>query len=836
MIHSRLKTTLAFLALVYLPITAIASLPVVERLEPRGVVRGEETTISLVGNRLKDAHQVLSDVDGLTILDVKPIDNKKVEITIKTDPTIAPGLYPIRLVTKSGIANLRLLGVGAMPIVKEVEPNNGIETQQPIELNTTIEGVIEREDVDHYAVKLAAGQSLQVEIEGIRLAYSLNNQNILDPYIAILDQGRFELATSDDSAFLGQDGVCSYTAESDGVYTVLVRDSSFGGHPSCSYRLHVGTFPRPVAAIPGGGVPGSTLNAKLIHLSGETEEGSVVLPSESRSRYAVVTENEDGISPSPNWIRVNTLPVVMEDEPQNNNHRKAPSVTVPAALCGVIGQPGDFDAFQFECKKGERYRVNVFARNCLRSPLDAVLNVFGPDYKTIVSSDDVNGSVDPSLEFATKVDGAHTIRIYDHLRGGSPLHQYRIEVEKANPTFALTLKEGRRDQAEVISVPIGGQTATVITASRQGYNDAIEPHVLGLPEGVTATTYPIPKGRSEIPILFTASSEAKHDASLFNIEATGDSKHADVQGNFAQTHKLVLGQNRRGMWSYDSDRAAIAVTDAAPFSIELVQPKTPIVRSGSKDLIVRIVRDKGFNGAVSLRTLYNPPGIGINNSRKIEKGKSEVNIPITANGNAAIGVWPLIMIATYPTSNGNAEIASPPIELEVQDSLFKYSFPRTTAELGTEATVAVEVEVLRDLPSTTVVDENEVAADANAEGTGSDAADAEVELVGIPNGVTCAEPIQKVSKDTTMLTFRIVVAADAKPGKHKTLVCQSRVKVGDEIIHQTNGTGELRLDKPLPVKKVEQPKPKTEEKKAEPKKAEPKPLSRLEQLRQMKQN
>ena len=812
MILSRSTPSLSLIALACFPLTAFASFPIVERLEPRGIVRGEETTIALFGNRLQDAHQVLADVEGLTILEVKPINNEKVEIKVKAEPTIAPGLYPLRLVTKSGIANLRLLGVGAMPIVKEVEPNNNFDAQQPIELNTTVEGVVDREDVDHFAVKLAAGQSLQVEIEGIRLAYSLNNRDILDPYIAILDQGRFELATSDDSSFLGQDGVCSYTAQSDGTYTVLVRDSSFGGHPNSGYRLHVGTFPRPVAAFPGGGVPGSTLNAELIHLNGKTTEASVVLPSEPTSPFGVVTENEDGISPSPNWIRVNPLPVVMEQEPENDNHRKAPEVTVPAALCGVIGQPGDFDAFQFECKKGDRYRVAVFARNCLRSPLDAVLNVFGPDNKVNASSDDVNGSVDPALEFAAKADGAHTIRIYDHLRGGSEMHQYRIEVEKANPTFALSLKEGRRDQAEVISVPIGGQTATVITAARRGYNDAIELLVNGLPDGVTATTYPIPKGRVEIPILFTASADAKHDASLFYVEATGDQKHADIQGEFSQTHKLVLGRNRRGMWSYDTDRAAAAVTDAAPFTIELIQPKTPIVRDGSKNLSVRIVRDEGFDAAVSLRTLYNPPGIGINNSRKIEKDKSEVDIPITANGNAAIGVWPLIMLATYPSSNGNAEIASTSIELDVQDSLFKYSFPRTTAELGSEATVAVEVEVLRDLP-----------------------AEAEVELLGIPNGVTCPEPIQKVTKDTTTLTFPIVVASDAKPGNHKTLVCQSTVKVGDEIIRQTNGTGELRLDKPLPAKKEETPKPEKKEKKAEPKKVEPRPLSRLEQLRQMKQ-
>ncbi|TWU31784.1 PPC domain-containing protein [Novipirellula artificiosorum] len=791
--------------------SALGAFPVVERLSPLGVRRGEEATVVFQGKRLKDAHQLLADVPGITILDVKPVDNQSVEVRLKTDPSLAPGLYPVRLVTQSGIANLRLLGVGNMPVVQETEPNNDFANPQPVELNTTLEGVVDREDVDLYQVQLKAGQTLNVEIEGIRLAFSLNNQNILDPYIAILDQGRFELATSDDSALLQQDGVCSFTATEDGTYTVLVRDSAFGGNPICGYRLHLGTFPRPIATIPGGGVPDSTLHAKLVSLDGSIREASVQLPSGRHEQWPVVTEDPQGISPSPNWIRVNDLPVVMETEP-NNDYRKPPTVTAPAALCGVIGEENDYDCFGIPCKKGERYRVTVFARAVLRSPLDAVLNVFGPDHKTLTSSDDVAGKMDPFLEFAAAADGMHSIRIYDHLRGGGPSHHYRIEVTRVEAEFDLSLNELRRDEAQVVSVPIGGQTAMMVTATRRGYNGEINMELAGLPDNVTATPYPIPAGRAEIPVLLTASADATHDASLFEIAGVGNQKDAVVMGELSQTHKLVLGQNRRGMWDYRTDRAAMAVTDAAPFQIELIQPKTPIVRSGSKSLVVRIVRDEGFDQEVTLRALYSPPGIGINNSRKIDKGKTEVEIPITANGSAALGTWPLVMIAGYPSNNGSAEIASTPIMLEIQDALFKYNFPKSTAETGSEAVVAVEVEVLRDLPG-----------------------EAEVQLVGIPNGVTSPAAIQKLTKESTTVTFPILVAADAKTGNHKTLNCQSRVKVGDEVIVQTNGTGEIRIDKPLPPKVDDKPKPVAPPKPAEAKPAAPKPLSRLEQLRQMKQ-
>jgi hypothetical protein len=758
---------------------------------------------------LADAHQVIADQGGIEIVEVKAIDAKSVEVKVKTDANLPPGLYPVRLVTKTGISNLRLVGVGAMPIVKEVEPNNDIDTAQPIEINHTIEGVVDREDVDHYQVQLSAGQRLNVEIEGIRLHYTLRQQNILDPYIAILDQRRFEVASSDDSSLLQQDGICTFVAPEDGTYTILVRDTAFGGSNISGYRLHVGTFPRPIAVIPGGGQTGSLLQARMIDLDGGESEATIQLPSEPSESWGLITEDDRGVSPSPNWMRVNDLPVHMETEP-NEDYRKAPTYSVPGAFCGVIEKDDQYDCFAFECNKGQKFRVQCYARNVLRSPLDAVLNVFGPDSKTIGSSDDAGGQLDPSLEFTAAADGLHTIRIYDHLRSGSPIHHYRIEVTPADPAFDLTLKELRRDEAYVVTVPIGGNAAAVVMAARKGYNDPITFELDGLPPGVTATTYPMPSGRAEIPVLFTASKEAQHDATLFDVYGKGDGKNFAVMGQLDQNHNLVLGQNRRAMWTFKTDRAAMAVTDAAPFDIELIQPKTPIVRGGNKDLIVKINRHEGFDAAVSIKTLYYPPGIGINNSRKIDKDKTEGEIPITANGGAAIGQWPVILVASYPDANGTIEVATNAIMLDVQDSMFKYEFPKVAAEQGTEAVVSIGTEILRDLPG-----------------------DAEVELVGLPNGVTSPAAKQPVNKDSESVVFPITVAKDAKVGNHKTLVCIARVKVGEETIVQTTGTGEIRIDQPLPPK-TDAPKAAEAPKPAE-KPAAPKPLSRLEQLRQAKQ-
>ncbi len=788
----------------------IAALPVVDRLQPLGVVRGEEATVTFVGQRLQDAHQVLCPLPGVEVISVTPVDNNKVEVKLKTDGELAPGLYPLQLVTKSGIANLRLLGVGSMPIVNETEPNDDFDAAQSIEMNCTIEGVITNEDADHFRVSLKKDQTLNVEVEGIRLAFSLNNQNILDPYIAILNDGRFEIASSDDSPLLQQDGLCTFVAPEDGDYTVLIRDSAFSGNPICGYRLHVGNFPRPIAIIPGGGTPGSELKAQVISVDGSTSEATIQLPGEPHEQWGLTTKTDAGISPSPNWIRVNELPVVMETEP-NDDYRKPETYAVPAAFCGVLQADNDYDCFGFDAKQGTKYRVQVYSREVLRSPLDAVLNVFGPDGKTIQSGDDVSGTMDPMIEFAAPADGKHVVRIYDHLRGGGPIYDYRIEVTAMSPTVTLSLKELRRDEAFVTKVPQGGSGALVALSARGDYGGKFNVNLDGLPPGVTATAYPMPDGRNEIPVLFTATADAPHAASLMTLTAAGETP-LTFASVFNQKHALVLGQNRRHMWSYKTARAPIAVTDPAPFTIELVQPNTPIVRDGSKDLVVRIVRGEGFVAPVTLTALYNPPGIGINNSRRIDKDNTEVTIPITANGGAPVETWPLILIAGYDSGNGPAEIATPPIMLDIQDRIFKYEFPKAAGELGMETSIAIPMEVLREY-----------------------AGDAEVELVGLPKGVTSSAAVQKIAPDATSVTFPITIAADAKEGLHKTLVCVSRVHVNGETIFQTTGGGEIRVDKPLPPKvdAPAAPAAAAVETKPEPP-APPKPLSRLEQLRQMK--
>jgi len=244
----------------------------------------------------------------------------------------------------------------------------------------------------------------------------------------------------------------------------------------------------------------------------------------------------------------------------------------------------------------------------------------------------------------------------------------------------------------------------------------------------------------------------------------------------SQRTQIIRGQNNVDVWGHVSDRLAVAIVDPIPFDIVVEQPKVPIVRNGTLPLKVRAIRKDGFNKPIQLRLLTKPPGIAASGSISIPGDKTEVEIPITANASAVMKTWPITVIASSDPGSGTVQIASEFIMLEVADKLFDFKFHKTMVEQGRPAKIAVEVAVKRP-----------------AEGT------VEVELLGIPPGTTISAPKQTITGETAQLVYKMDVAADAKPGSHKTIVCRATVTNDKGVISQTNGTIEVQIDVPLPA-------------------------------------
>ncbi|NOY00764.1 MAG: hypothetical protein GXP30_13700, partial [Verrucomicrobia bacterium] len=201
------------------------------------------------------ADQVKKVAAAKTALDkANKAPTNKVEVTLVIAPDCELGEHHIRLRTTSGASYARTFWVSQFPTVTEVEPNDDFDKPQEVALNVTIEGAAKPEEVDFYKIKAKKGQRISVEVEGMRINDSKSGNILIDPYVAILDKKRFELAVSDDSALLKQDSVLSIIAPEDGEYIIEVRDSAYQGRGR--YRVHIGTFPRPLGVYPAGGKAG----------------------------------------------------------------------------------------------------------------------------------------------------------------------------------------------------------------------------------------------------------------------------------------------------------------------------------------------------------------------------------------------------------------------------------------------------------------------------------------------------------------------------------------------------------------------------------------------------
>lgn len=780
--------------------------PSLSIIQPRGVQRGAEAVFTMSGARLEDAQEVFFYRPGVTATKIEPVNANSIKVTVNVAADCRLGEHIAQIRTATGISEYRTFYVGALPQVDEKEPNSDFDAPQKIEMGTTALGVVQNEDVDYFLVSAKKGERISAEIEAMRLGTTM-----FDPYIAILDSKRFELAASDDTTLVYQDAIASVVAPEDGDYIIEVRESAYGGNGNCRYRLHVGNFPRPTAVYPAGGKTGEEVEVKFLGDPTGVLTQKFQLPAEIENNFGLLASDATGVAPSENPFRLFPHGNVLEVEP-NDDFKTPTSAELPLAFNGIIENEGDIDCFKFAAKKGEVYEVECYARR-IRSSLDPVVNLYSADGKSITGNDDSRGP-DSYFRFSVPADGEYILRVTDHLGRGGADFVYRVEFTPVEPKLELGIpRVARYSQArQQIYVPKGNRFATLISASRQNFGGELVLEGQGLPPGITMHAQPMPANMSVMPVVFEAAAEAPLSGGLVDFTAKLNDETKNIQGRFTNKADMIIGAPGQSLyWTTDVDRLAFAVIDELPFKLELVEPKVPIVRNGSMQLKIVAHKKEGWDEQISVQFPFRPPGIGAGSAINIPKGQNEAVYPLNANGNAALGKWPMYVIG-QANVNGAAWVASQLANLEIAEPYVQFAMDRTATEQGKPTEIVCKV-------STNTPFEG----------------NAKVTLLGLPNKVTAPE--LEFNKDTTELVFKVETDPASPEGKHKNVFAQVVITQNDEpVVHANVGTTELQIDKPLPPPK-EEPKTETVAKTEEPKKEEPKTeeppkrLSRLEQLR-----
>lgn len=786
--------------------------PQLSNVSPRGGQRGTEVELVCRGNRLQGAHSVMMYQKGITAGKPK-IENAKhviFPLTIAADAQL--GEHKFRIACADGSTHLETFWVGQYPIIKETkEANDSPAEAQLIENNQTLTGVTQKEDVDYYKIHLKGKQTINVEVEGIRLG-----KVFTDPYIAITDARGSVLAACDDSNHHRQDPYLSFTAFKEGEYYILIRDSSYEGSGNHVYHMHVGDFPRPLSVSPLGAQRGKPTQFTSVQL-GKPALNFTQTFIEKEEQQPLYISSGAYSTHTPYQVRVTDFGVFTEKEP-NEGHKhqnQANTASVPIAFHGTIQEDGDKDWFRFEAKKGQKIRLQVFA-NALGSPLDSVMQIHDGKGKYIANNDDAaQHHPDSKMDYTVPTDGDYWVVIQDRLKKGSAHHRYRIELTHQKPSIEASLVDLRPQDSQkwkAFNIPQGNSVAYQATVKKVITKEDVEVLTSRLPKGVKLKKVHIADKDTKVIIHLEADKNAPLSHGLYPLEVrTLDKK---LTSKIVSTTNQVMGSNNRIYHTTRDELIPIQVTSPVMVKVRLIQPKIAITQSGILALTIKLERKEGFDDPVTIQVPWKPAGIGASQTITVPKGKDTAILNLAADSNAKLGKWEFCVRAiftekagTYP---GPVHVSSNIVTIEIVPPLLTGKLALAATEQGKDTTIICDIQQI--------------------EGASKFTGKAKVTLYGLPDGIT-AQPVE-ITAGTKQIAIPIKVPANARKGKHANLFCRAVLTVnGHEVTQTLAQGGTLRVNPPSKPKVATKPKAEVAVKSAEEKVAPAKPLSRLEQLR-----
>ena len=774
----------------------------IEYVTPRAGRQGTTVEVTLEGAFIKEPREILFFRPGIRCLEVAALPSLPqprngihggfiedfVRARFQIDADCPTGLHPFKLRTATELTTLSTFAVTRFPVV-----NESVE-DQVVAMNSAVLGRMDTNqmaDVDVYRVSGKKGDHLSVEVDSVWLTEKFYADSEYDLMVRLLDPAGKELARNDDSALKLQDPVVSILLPSDGEFRVEVKQRIFKSGANCFYLAHIGSNPRPLAVFPAGGKAGEVLKATLLGDPGGERAIDLLLP-EKPGDFAY-TET----MPSPLKMRVSDFPNAFETP-----DAEISSVTaLPVALNGRIEVPGDTDRFRVGVKAGQRWRVRVYAR-ALGSPLDPSVTIrkvgaesdeIAADDSTLVDRDlwamsrqiQRKEMMDPAVIWEPKEDGDYLISITDMRGLGEPTSVYRIEVEPARDEIHTYIQARVIDMVECprltsIAVPQGGRwTVNVNLSDAPGsrYKGELDLVVAGLPKGVNMIAPRVKAGQRQVPVQFVAEAGTKPQTALISL--TCKSVDGTPLVSASQQSFAFLGHSGGHAWhSFVVDQYAFAVTEAAPYQVDVIAPTIPLSQNGELSLPVKITRQPGFDEAVEFQFDWVPGGVEGEPTVTIPAGKSEGVLRLSATSSAVPDTYRLVLTASttggsYYLGAGRVRASSEFINITVAQPYVELKADPVSVRRGETSQVVWKVDHKKPFEG-----------------------EASTTLLGLPKGVSVTSaPVLKTGDKE--IVFEISATGEALLGQYKELGCEIVVSESGQAIRQRTGKGILRVDPAL---------------------------------------
>ena len=416
-------------------------------------------------------------------------------------PDAPPGEREIRLVTARGISNPLIFHVGQLPEIIRKPMRTAIfqilgkeasalrkrpadEVEDRVTLPCTVNGQIASGEVNRYRFAARKGQRLVLTTLGRQLIPYIADAvpGWFQPVLVLADASGKELAYDDDYRFK-PDPVIFYEVPQDGEYVFTIRDAIYRGREDFVYRISIGELPYVTSLFPLGAPAGAPVTPQI---KGWNLEGAELLPPAKAAGSGIyqLAANRQGYISNRVPFALDTLPECPEVEP-NNDLTHAQKVTLPVIINGRIGQPGDWDVFQFTGQSNATVVAEVTARR-LDSPLDSVLKLTDAKGKLLALNDDVDDladalnthHADSYFMVTLPAAGPYYVHIGDTAHNGGEEYAYRLRLSAPRPGFAL--------RAAPSSVSLRGRDSAnvaVYAIRKDGFTDPIQVGLKNMPLG-----------------------------------------------------------------------------------------------------------------------------------------------------------------------------------------------------------------------------------------------------------------------------------------------------------------------------------------------------------------
>jgi hypothetical protein len=465
-------------------------------------MRGKSVEVTIQGTGLKDLRHVLVQGNGVQLSLMPGTDDTSRKAMLTVAPDAALGRREVRFADERDASNVRIISIGQVPEVNEVEPNNTPDKVSIQPLPICFNGRLsEGSDRDGFKVRLRKGQVVLIEVEGLRVLANIY-ESWLKGFLEVTDASGQPLATNQGTVddYYRWDPVLRFDPPADGEYTIWFRDLNWRSDTKGVYRVTVGELPHAFATYPIGAQRGAKVTVEPVGatVSTMTAVFGPVNPD--------VTLGISDVMFNSGSYESNRRPFLWTREPSVDvtagglTRETAIPVQFPVALDGWF-EPGKPRWISFEVKDKGWLHINGFAwRVGVRTDLE--LKVYDKAGNLVQEADDGRGSSggqaggrDPFIarEFTP---GKWFVRIRDVDDRGGKGFPFRVLLGQGHAQLRGTFAP------DTAGIPLsGGDITTTVKCERIDLaRGDVTIELIDAPQGVSLVNTTIANGKNEVAI------------------------------------------------------------------------------------------------------------------------------------------------------------------------------------------------------------------------------------------------------------------------------------------------------------------------------------------------